>query len=94
MTETVPFLFFIPEGEQWGTASLVSISFSVLKGREGHTHRGITVESMAARNQTTAGFSHGLESRRLHAARRAGFYWPFSITPVTQDWVCRSASFS
>lgn len=24
-----------------------------------------------------------------HAERRAGFYWPFSITPVTRDWVCR-----
>lgn len=40
----------------------MSISFSLLKGREGHRHRGITVESVAARNQTTAGFSHGLES--------------------------------
>lgn len=93
-TETLPLLFFTPEGEQRGATSLVSISFSLLKGREGHRHRGITVENMAARNQTTAGFSHGLESRRLHAARCAGFYWPFSITPVTQDWVCRSASFS
>lgn len=93
-TEREPFLFFIPEGEQRGTASLASISFSLLKGREGQRHRGITAESVAARNQTTAGFIHELESRRLHAARCAGFYWPFSITPVTQDWVCRSASFS
>lgn len=68
-TETVPFLFFTPEGEQQGTTSLVSISFSLLKGREGHRHRGITVESVAARNQTTAGFSHGLESRRQRAVQ-------------------------
>lgn len=85
-------IFFPPL--TWGKTSLASISFSLLKGRKGHRHREITVESVAARNQTTAGFSHGLESRRLHAVHRAGFYWPFSITPVTQDWVCRSASFS
>lgn len=64
-------------------------AFPSLKGREGHGRRGITAESVAARNP-----SRGLESRRLHAARRAGFYWPFSITPVTLDWVCRSISFS
>lgn len=86
--------FFTPEGEQQGAASLKSVSFFLVKGREGHRHRGITVESVAARNQTTAGLGRGLESRRRHAARCAGFYWPFSITPVTQDWVCRSASFS
>lgn len=83
-----------PEGEQWGTASLVSISFSLLKGREGHRHRGFAAERTAARNPTTAGSCHGLESRLPHAGRCAGFYWPLSITPVTLDWVCRSASFS
>jgi len=62
-TEPAPGLPFIPEGEQQGTASLASVSFSLPKGREGHRHRGITAESVAARIQTTAGFSHGLERR-------------------------------
>ena len=83
--------FFLPLG---GKTSLASISLSLLEGRKGHQHRGIAVESVAAKNQTAAGFSLGLESQRLHTAHHAGFYWPFSITPVTQDWVCRSVSFS
>lgn len=83
--------FFLPPR---GKTSLASISLPLLKGREGHRHRGIAAESVAAKNQTAAGFSLRLESQRLHTAHHTGFYWPFSITPVTQDWVCRSASFS
>lgn len=67
---------------------------SSLKGSEGQRQRGIAAESVAARNQTTAGPGRRLESRWLHVAPRAGFYWPFSITPVTLDWVCGSVSFS
>lgn len=83
--------FLLPLG---GKTSLASISLSLLKGREGHRHRGIAAASVAAKNQTTAGFRLRLESQRLHTAHHTGFYWPFSITPVTQDWVYRSTSFS
>lgn len=85
----------VPE-ESGGVRPPLSVLFPFPspKGTEGQQRRGSAAESVAARNQTTAGPNSRLESRRLHAAPRAGFYWPFSITPVTLDWVCGSVSFS